>query len=92
MIQVTRHAKMRYRQRQAPESDPATEIRAFFKDSKELKWKYKENKAKFYPPLDLVFCYKKERGDYVILTVLRHSEDQVEYANPGKSPDEVMIA
>jgi len=81
---ITEHAEMRYMQRKPKNNDlisgnPRKEIKQFFKDSKQIEWKNRRNKAKYFPPLELAFAYKKEKGRHIIVTVLRLSEDEITY-------------
>lgn len=92
---ITDHAEMRYMQRKNPQSHPREEIPQLFKESREVEWRNTKNQAKFNAEENLAFAYKKEGEKYIIFTVLKLTEEEIEYvdnAEPQLKYEEVEYA
>lgn len=89
---ITDHAEMRYMQRKNPESRPQEEIPKLFRNSREVKWKHRRNNAKYNPEENLAFAYKKDGDNYIIVTVLRLTEEEIEYVDETASEKPVEVA
>lgn len=89
---ITTHAEMRYMQRKNPESRPQEEIPPLFQNSYEVKWKNRRNNARYNPEENLAFAYKKEGDNYIIVTVLRLTEEEIEYVDETAPDKPVEVA
>jgi hypothetical protein len=92
---ITDHAEMRYMQRKNPQSRPREEIPELFRNSREVKWENRKNQAKFNAEENIAFAYKRDGNKYIIFTVLRLTEEEIEYAEkeaPAPKPQEVKYA